>query len=68
MVGLYTNVPEHVSIDSIQQQWFTNEIGKADKNKALVVALHHPIYSFDDHHSGSPRMARRFHPGKGLAE
>jgi hypothetical protein len=21
------------------------------------VALHHPIYSFDDHHSGSPRMA-----------
>jgi hypothetical protein len=57
IVGLYTNVPEHGSIDSIQQQWFTNEIAQADDKKALLVALHHPIYSFDDHHSGSPRMA-----------
>jgi acid phosphatase type 7 len=30
----------------------------ADKNKTLVVAVHHPIYSFDDHHSGSPTMAK----------
>lgn len=57
IVGLYTNVPEHGSIDSIQQQWFTNEIAQADAKKALLVALHHPIYSFDDHHSGSSRMA-----------
>ncbi len=56
-VGLYTNVPEGGSIDSVQQQWFTNEIAAAPKDKALIVTLHHPIYSFDDHHSGSSRMA-----------
>src|SRR5205823_3267382 len=44
-------------IDSIQQQWFTHELNTAPADKALIVALHHPIYSFDDHHSGSSRMA-----------
>lgn len=57
IVGMYTNVPEHGSIDSVQQQWLTNEFNTADPDKALIVALHHPIYSFDDHHSGSPAMA-----------
>ena len=57
IIGMYTNVPEHGSIDSIQQQWLTNEFATAAKDKALIVALHHPIYSFDDHHSGSARMA-----------
>jgi len=56
-VGLYTNVPEGGSVDSIQQQWLTYELFTAPKDKALLVCLHHPIYSFDDHHSGSPRMA-----------
>jgi hypothetical protein len=57
IIGMYTNVPEHGSIDSVQQQWLTNEFATAPQDKALLVALHHPIYSFDDHHSGSPRMA-----------
>ena len=57
IVGLYTNVPEHGTVDSIQQQWFTNELSTAPKNKALIVALHHPVYSFDKFHSGSSRMA-----------
>ena len=57
IVGMYTNVPEHGSIDSVQQQWLTNEFATAPEGKALIVALHHPVYSFDDHHSGSPRMA-----------
>ena len=35
----------------------TNEFATAPKDKALILALHHPIYSFDDHHSGSPNMA-----------
>jgi hypothetical protein len=30
----------------------------ADAKKALIVAVHHPVYSFDDHHSGSPTMAK----------
>lgn len=57
IIGMYTNVPEHGSIDSVQQQWLTNEFATAPEDKALILALHHPIYSFDDHHSGSPRMA-----------
>ncbi len=57
IVGMYTNVPEGGSIDSVQQQWLTNEFATAAEDKALIVALHHPVYSFDDHHSGSPAMA-----------
>ena len=57
IVGMYTNVPEGGSIDSVQQQWLTNEFATAPEDKALILALHHPVYSFDDHHSGSSRMA-----------
>lgn len=57
MVGMYTNVPEGGSIDSVQQQWLTNEFATAAEDKALILALHHPVYSFDDHHSGSAAMA-----------
>jgi hypothetical protein len=57
IVGLYTNVPEHGSVESVQQQWFTNELATAPEDRALIVCLHHPVYSFDDHHSGSPRLA-----------
>ncbi len=57
IVGMYTNVPEHGSVDSVQQQWLTNEFATAPQDKALILALHHPVYSFDDHHSGSPNMA-----------
>jgi len=54
---MYTNVPEHGSIDSNQQQWLTNEFATAPTDRALILALHHPIYSFDVFHSGSPKMA-----------
>jgi hypothetical protein len=57
IIGLYTNVPEHGSVDSVQQQWLTHEFEQAPKDKALLVALHHPVYSFDTYHSGSPSMA-----------
>jgi hypothetical protein len=56
-VGMYTNVPEGGSIDSVQQQWVTNEFATAPKDRALVLALHHPIYSFDAFHSGRSKMA-----------
>jgi hypothetical protein len=56
-VGMYTNVPEGGSIDSVQQQWVTNEFATAPTDRALILALHHPIYSFDVFHSGSARMA-----------
>jgi acid phosphatase type 7 len=57
IIGMYTNVPEGGSIDSIQQQWLTNEFATAPANRALLLALHHPIYSFDVYHSGSSKMA-----------
>ena len=56
-VGMYTNVPEGGSIDSIQQQWITNEFATADRDLPLILSLHHPIYSFDVFHSGSSKMA-----------
>jgi hypothetical protein len=57
IIGMYTNVPEHGSIDSTQQQWLTNEFATAVDDRALILALHHPIYSFDVYHSGSSKMA-----------
>lgn len=56
-IGMYTNVPEHGSIDSDQQQWLTNEFAQAPNDRALILSLHHPIYSFDVFHSGSSKMA-----------
>jgi hypothetical protein len=57
IIGMYTNVPEGGSIDSTQQQWVTNEFATAPTDRALILALHHPIYSFDVYHSGSSKMA-----------
>jgi acid phosphatase type 7 len=57
IIGMYTNVPEGGSIDSVQQQWVTNEFATAPDDRALIFALHHPIYSFDVFHSGSSKMA-----------
>lgn len=57
IVGMYTNVPEGGSIDSVQQQWITNEFSTASTDLPLILALHHPIYSFDVYHSGSSKMA-----------
>lgn len=57
IVGLYTNVPEGGSIDSVQQQWLTNEFATAPTDRAFILTLHHPIYSFDVFHSGSSKMA-----------
>jgi acid phosphatase type 7 len=57
ILGMYTNVPEGGSVDSVQQQWVTNEFATAPTDRALILALHHPIYSFDVYHSGSSKMA-----------
>lgn len=57
-IGLYTNVPEGGHLDGAQKAWLAKQLAEAPDDKALFLSLHHPIYSFDDHHSGSPRMAR----------
>jgi hypothetical protein len=56
-IGMYTNVPEGGSVDSTQQQWITNEFATAPKDLPIILAMHHPIYSFDVFHSGSSKMA-----------
>jgi hypothetical protein len=57
-IGLYSNVPEHGILDADQRAWFHDQMSKADPARALIVAVHHPVYSFDTYHSGSPTMAQ----------
>jgi hypothetical protein len=56
IVGLYTNVPEGGRLDDDQIAWLEQELAHAPTGKALLVAMHHPIYSGDDHHGGSAYM------------
>jgi len=56
IVGLYSNVPAGGDIRSPQTEWFVNELKTLPKSVPLLVALHHPVYSADDHHSGSTYM------------
>ena len=56
IVGLYSNVPEGGEIRTPQIEWLTNELRTLPKTSPLLVALHHPPYSADDHHSGSTYM------------
>ena len=58
IVGLYSNVPAGGDIRDPQTAWLTNELKTLPKSIPLFVALHHPIYSADDHHSGSTRMKK----------
>ncbi len=57
IIGLYSNVPEGGRVEQDQADWFVGELKAAPKNKALIVAVHHPIYSLDNHHSGSQHMS-----------
>src|SRR5215472_8432890 len=52
-IGLYTNVPEGGRIGLGQVEWFHQEFASAPKDRALILALHHPIYSAYGHHPGS---------------
>ena len=55
-VGLYSNVPEGGEIKSPQTEWLIEQLKSLPTDLPLFVALHHPIYSADDHHSGSTHM------------
>lgn len=57
-IGLDTNVPEGGWLDNDQIAWFEKELANAPQDKALIVAMHHPIYSGDTYHSGSAYMAQ----------
>jgi 3',5'-cyclic AMP phosphodiesterase CpdA len=49
-------VPEGGHLETSQTDWLAQELAAADATKPLVVALHHPPYSVDQHHGGSARM------------
>lgn len=55
-IGLYTNVPEGGWMDNNQIAWLQSELSNAPQDKALIVSMHHPIYSADLYHSGSAYM------------
>jgi hypothetical protein len=56
IIGLYSNVPEGGELRSPQTDWLVNELKTLPTDVPLLVAMHHPVYSADDHHSGSIHM------------
>jgi predicted MPP superfamily phosphohydrolase len=58
IIAVYTNVPSGGHLEPAQIERLTRELKEADPEKPLIVGLHHPPYSVDAHHGGSPRMAQ----------
>jgi 3',5'-cyclic AMP phosphodiesterase CpdA len=58
IIGLYTNVPSGGRVREPQVSWFNKELKDADKNKPLIVAMHHPVHSIakNSSHKGSNEM------------
>lgn len=56
IIGLYTNVPEGGEVHLDQITWFESELKAVDITKALIIALHHPVFSMDRFHSGGLSM------------
>jgi hypothetical protein len=56
IIGLFTGVPEGGRVDEEQASWLASELRDAPDDRAVIVAMHHPVYSFDTHHSGSTIM------------
>jgi acid phosphatase type 7 len=52
-VNLYTNCPSLGYVDSQQKQWFVKTLQNAPANKALILALHHPVFSEDGDHGSN---------------
>jgi hypothetical protein len=44
-IGLYSNCPEGGQLSPAQISWFEEELRSAPEDRALIVAVHHPIYS-----------------------
>ena len=43
--------------DERAQRWFEGQMRSATADKCLIVAVHHPPYSLDSDHGGSPRSS-----------
>jgi Icc-related predicted phosphoesterase len=56
IIGLYTNVPEHGKLDDTQTMWLIHELTTAPADKSIILTMHHPPLSVDDHHGASKYM------------
>ena len=56
IIGLYSNVPEHGVLHPDQLAWLLSELKSLPASLPLLITLHHPPYSADDHHGGSKPM------------
>ena len=52
-IGLYTNVPEGGRLGQNQVAWLKQELKTASEKQALILSLHHPLYSAYGPHPGS---------------
>ena len=59
IIGLYSNVPKFGKITAEQRSWFINElktIAAGNRDKLLIVCIHHAPYSADTNHGASREM------------
>lgn len=60
IIGLYSNVDGHLddpaSQKTVQRDWLSARLKAAPKDVAIIVVVHHPPYSLDDSHGGSPAI------------
>ena len=56
IIGLYSNVDGTLDGRGTdeQQLWLEQQLQQADEKKCLLIAVHHPPYSLDGTHGGSP--------------
>jgi hypothetical protein len=56
LIGLYSNVDGLLDGRGTneQQRWLQNQLAAAPQGKCLLVAVHHPPYSLDAVHGGTP--------------
>src|ERR1700751_2360309 len=55
-IGLYSNCPEGGQLSQAQIDWFETELKAAPEDGALIVAVHHPIYSAYGSKPGSQHL------------
>ncbi len=53
---MYSNCPEGGQLSSTQIAWFESELKAAPTDRALIVAVHHPIYSAYGNKPGSQHL------------
>jgi hypothetical protein len=56
IIGLYSNCPEGGQLSQAQIGWFQAELKLAPDDRALIVAVHHPIYSAYGSKPGSQHL------------